>query len=48
MSEPIWIGLETALEIHETIIETGPGLLGVRDQGLLISALDRPKNLYFY
>ncbi len=48
MSEPVWIGLETALEIHDTIIEIGPGLPGVRDQGLLISALDRPKNLYFY
>lgn len=48
MSEPLWIAVETVLEIHKRIIEIGPGLSGIRDKGLLVSALDRPKNQFFY
>ena len=48
MRDPDWIDVERTLKIHEDVIKKGPGAHGVRDQGLLDSALDRPKNLYFY
>ena len=35
-------------EIHETMIEVGGGSHGLRDEGLLESALARPQNLHAY
>lgn len=46
MNEPRWIRLELALMAHEREIGKHGGLSGVRDQGLLESALMRPRNLY--
>lgn len=48
MNEPVWIDdlLVTALH-HRQIAEHG-GAEGVRDAGLLESALNRPKQLYYY
>ena len=48
MSEPKWISLENALSIQKAQIEISSGVYGVRDQGLLVSALDKPRNQYFY
>lgn len=44
----IWVGLTTVLAIHEEQIAEHGGSSGIRDQGLLSSALDRPKNIAAY
>ena len=48
MSEPIWIDAD-ALRLlqRETLAEFG-GLSGIRDEGLFLSALARPQNLFAY
>lgn len=46
--EPIWIEKEQALYLHEEIVRETGGLSGIRDEGLIESALDRPKNAYAY
>ena len=48
MSEPVWL-LDTAVLIaHEISLAVHGGSAGIRDQGLLESALARPRNLYEY
>lgn len=44
----IWIGLAAVLAVHEEQIAEHGGSAGVRDRGLLSSALDRPKNIAAY
>jgi death on curing protein len=44
----IWLGLTTILAIHEEQIAEHGGSSGVRDHGLLRSALDRQKNIAAY
>ena len=44
----IWVGLTTVPAIHEEQIAEHGGSGGVRDHGLLSSALDRPKNKAAY
>jgi death-on-curing protein len=44
----MWVGLTTVLAIHEEQIAEHGGSSGVRDHGLLSSALDRPKNIAAY
>jgi death-on-curing protein len=48
MSEPIWIRLDAVLAMHEEALHLTGGPEGVRDIGLLESALARPKNLFAY
>ena len=48
MSEPIWIRQDTVLAIHEESLLLHGGSDGIRDIGLLESALARPKNLLAY
>lgn len=48
MKEPVWIGKEFTLAIHEEMLVEFGGSGGVRDEGLLESALDKPKNLFAY
>jgi death-on-curing protein len=48
MTEPAWIGLAVALAIHEEQIAEHGGVEGVRDAGLLESALARPRNAWGY
>lgn len=48
MKEPIWIREIEALAFHEQQIRLFGGSGGVRDQGLLESALARPKNMFAY
>jgi death-on-curing protein len=43
-----WIGLATILAIHDEQLAEHGGAAGVRDQGLLESALARPVNLDAY
>lgn len=48
MIEPKWITIQMALAVHERMILFFGGSAGVRDQGLLESALHRPRNAYEY
>ncbi len=48
MSEPIWIDLEDCLAFHDGLLARFGGLAGIRDQGLLESALNRPQQLFRY
>jgi death on curing protein len=46
--EPIWIELVDCLAIHEKMLTMHGGLPGLRDQGLLESALHRPLQRHVY
>ncbi len=48
MPEPIWVRDDVVLAIHNRQLAEHGGLEGIRDEGLLASALDRPKNRYAY
>ena len=48
MSDPIWIRMDVVLAIHKRQIAEHGGDDGIRDQGLLDSALAKPKNLIAY
>jgi death-on-curing protein len=48
MREPTWIDLAVALAIHDAQIAEHGGQSGVRDRGLLESALARPRNQFVY
>jgi len=48
MLEPEWIPIETVLAIHEQQIKEHGGRSGIRDIGLLESALTAPQNLFYY
>jgi len=48
MNTPIWIEKELVLAVQSQIIIEFGGSYGIRDEGLLESALDKPKNLFFY
>jgi death-on-curing protein len=48
MNEPIRIRLDAVLRMHEESLALHGGPEGVRDLGLLESALARPKNLLAY
>ncbi len=48
MTEPIWLDKRIALAMHETLIRDYGGSSGVRDEGLLESALARPQNQAAY
>lgn len=48
MTAPKWVTTSVATAIHDEAIYEFGGLAGVRDSGLLESALDRPRNLFAY
>ena len=48
MKEPLWLTLNEVLAFHERMIAEFGGSAGVRDGGLLESALGKPKNLFAY
>jgi death-on-curing protein len=48
VSEPRWISKTAMLLLHAQSLAEHGGLEGVRDEGLLESALARPRNLYAY
>lgn len=48
MSDPVWIRQDAVLRIHDEQLREHGGPAGVRDLGMLESALARPKNLYAY
>lgn len=48
MEEPVWIRDQVVLAIHNRQLAEHGGASGVRDRGLLESALDAPKNRWHY
>ncbi len=48
MKRPEWILRETVLALHEQLLAEFGGSKGMRDEGLLNSALDRAENLFVY
>ena len=46
MKEPRWISAEVILAVQEELLARFRGLAGLRDEGLLDSALNRPQNLF--
>lgn len=48
MNEPIWIRQDVVLAMHEEALALHGGPGGIRELGLLESALRRPKNLFAY
>ena len=48
MTEPAWLDRDVVLAVHEEMIGRFGGLPGVRDEGLLESALHRPRHLFAY
>jgi death-on-curing protein len=45
---PVWVLRETVLALHDQLLAMFGGSAGLRDEGLLDSALARPQNLVAY
>jgi len=48
VTEPRWLSPVHVLRIHADQIQAHGGSLGLRDRGLLESALERPRNRFLY
>ena len=48
MNEPVWVTEEDCLSFHDKLLARFGGGSGVRDKGLLLSALARPQHLFVY
>lgn len=48
MNEPRWLSATMIRAIHTSQVKEHGGSLGLRDKGLLDSALDRPRNRFHY
>lgn len=48
MREPLWIDERDTLALHDRLLALDGGAAGMRDAGLLQSALARPRQLYSY
>lgn len=48
MNEPTWITKEILITVHAELLNRFGGLSGIRDEGLLDSALNRPKHLFSF
>jgi death-on-curing protein len=48
MKKPVWLDRTDCLAIHEMMLAQHGGLAGVRDEGLLESALARPQHRFDY
>jgi death-on-curing protein len=48
MKEPIWVRRDVVLAYHDLLLARHGGSSGIRDQGMLDSALGRPINLFNY
>jgi death on curing protein len=48
MQEPLWITYEQTIAIHSQQLRRFGGAVGLRDEGLLRSALERPVNKWTY
>lgn len=48
MNGPVWIQKQVILALHSSLISRFGGIRGIRDEGLLESALARPQQLFSY
>jgi death on curing protein len=48
MKEPVWLDERDALLLHDRLLALHGGATGVRDAGLLASALARPQQYFSY
>lgn len=48
MTEPLWLNREIVIAIHDEQLAIHGGASGLRDEGMLESALDRPRNKWSY
>ena len=48
MNEPNWVDRQVLLAIQSELLNRFGGLAGIRDEGLLDSAINKPKNLFAY
>ena len=48
MKKPVWIDEHDALALHDRLLALHGGASGLRDEGLLKSALARPQQLFAY
>lgn len=48
MSEPVWLDKALLLALYEDVVGASGGAAGLRDEGLLESAIARPLNLRLY
>ena len=48
MKEPQWVLRETVLALHERLLAEFGGRAGLRDEGMLESALHRPRHKFSY
>ena len=48
MKEPVWIEPRVVIALHERLLAEHGGAQGIRDEGLLDSALARPRQLFSY
>ena len=48
MNEPVWIEKAECYAFHDALLARFGGLGGIRDEGLLDSALNRPLHLFHY
>lgn len=48
MSEPFWLSVGLVIAFHEEQLREFGGPAGIRDKGMLESALDRPRNKFVY
>ena len=48
MKEPIWVRCEVVAAMHPALLAEHGGAPGIRDEGLLESALARPRQIFAY
>ena len=48
MNEPNWVDRQVLIAIQNELLNRFGGLAGIRDEGLLDSAINKPKNLFAY
>ena len=48
MKKPVWMDRADCLAIHEMVLSQHGGLAGIRDDGMLASALAKPQNRFAY
>ena len=48
MNEPIWVRRDVVLAYHDMLLSRHGGMEGIRDRGMLDSALGKPVNRFHY
>ncbi len=48
MKEPYWLTREECLSLHDMMLSHYGGIVGVRDENMLESALARPRQIFHY